>query len=1016
MDPRTASFLRYRDQGDLDALGRLFDAVSPELLRVAMHLTGNAADAEDALQATFVVAMRKAATFEADGTVSAWLSGILTGEANNLRRREGRRRGAGLPDDLVAAAGDEAERRDLVAQLRTHVDALPDEQRQALLLQLQHGLQPAEIAEVVGAAPGTVRMRIHRGLAALRRVLPASVWTLAVAALAPRGLAAVKAKVMAAAAAQAAATATVGAVTFGGLAMKKVLLGICALAAALLVWWAVTPPDDAVAPGGDDAAEVATARGDLDGDDALRHAGGDATAPGAAEAVRDEVGAAVGGARVVVRADRAHVVGPMLTEVVSMAGSGVAMVGVLVEAWQGERGDGPLDGRLLRASTDDDGAVAFDDLAVGVWRFAVYAGGLRLGEPRACTIEGGGRQSVEIHVTLGGEVRGRVVDARGAAVAGAELWVGNRVGDYSRPPHLVRLAARSDQQGRFSLHHAPLEEYVAARKPGFVASESHPVQQLGDGEIVLRLGSAPGAIAGRVTDQDGNPLAGVAVAVQDQVDRLRRDADGTLIGPRLPAIAFSDGDGRFRIDGLPEGLHSCVARQLPDAPANALADVRGGATAQVALVVRRRAALYGYVRGSDGAPRSGLYVWLTYGDGTSMPLLSGADGSFRFEGVEDRPFELAAMRNATREKVSRSFEGRDGLEMRVDLVLDDLPPLRVAVQTSSGRSLVGWVVAVDTSAGVRTAKVRDTGQASLWGVAGSEHTVRLHRDEADVHDAPVATVRATPGQLATLTVPAERLPGALVRGRVVDGQGQPVRDAWGMMPDSPVFEEPGVGADGTFEFVELGAGRHRLRLGAAGRVTLHRDVELQEGQQLDLGDVVLAREATLRIRYRRPDGRPWTARPPMPWLRTGDRYLTTKDVDYAIDGDEVVVTRVPAGVYVVGGPPGDELVIPEAEVSVTAGASRHLTIDVRVGRICALTFAGDGDQTALQVQARLGNGEIVFEQKVAAIEGIYRVPALLPLGRVEVTAVSEAGRRYRLALDVTADRASHRDVGVPHVR
>jgi len=209
MDPRTASFVRYREHGDLDSLGRLFDAVAPELLGVALHLTGNAADAEDALQATFVVAMRKAQAFEARGSVTAWLSGILTGEANNLRRREGRRRGAPMPPEVAAqmpadgAVGgvDEVERRELVAQLRTHIDALPDEQRQVLLLQLQHGLQPAEIAEVLGVAPGTVRMRIHRGLAALRRVLPASLATLAITTLAPRGLAAIKADVMAAAAA-----------------------------------------------------------------------------------------------------------------------------------------------------------------------------------------------------------------------------------------------------------------------------------------------------------------------------------------------------------------------------------------------------------------------------------------------------------------------------------------------------------------------------------------------------------------------------------------------------------------------------------------------------------------------------------------------------------------------------------------------------------------------------------------------------------------------------------------------
>ena len=65
--------------------------------------------------------------------------------------------------------------------------------KKQLLLQLQHGLQPAEIADVLGIAPGTVRMRIHRGLAALRKALPAGLAFGALALFPERGLAAVRA-------------------------------------------------------------------------------------------------------------------------------------------------------------------------------------------------------------------------------------------------------------------------------------------------------------------------------------------------------------------------------------------------------------------------------------------------------------------------------------------------------------------------------------------------------------------------------------------------------------------------------------------------------------------------------------------------------------------------------------------------------------------------------------------------------------------------------------------------------
>ncbi|MFY9343264.1 MAG: sigma-70 family RNA polymerase sigma factor [Planctomycetota bacterium] len=249
MDPLADLFDRWRRQGDLQALGAVFDALAPRLLPVAMHLCGHAADAEDALQQTFLLAMDRAPAFDAAQRLEPWLAGLLQNVVRNQSRHEARRRTEPLPECGSDAAGPmaAAEREELIARLRTHIDALPADQRHVLRLQIQHGLSPAAIAEVLELPPGTVRMRLHRGLEALRRFLPASLAAWLCASLPGRGLAAVKQQVLMAGAWKAAAVGAAGvgsvAMVGGALAMKKLVTLLVAVGVlGALWWWGALPP------------------------------------------------------------------------------------------------------------------------------------------------------------------------------------------------------------------------------------------------------------------------------------------------------------------------------------------------------------------------------------------------------------------------------------------------------------------------------------------------------------------------------------------------------------------------------------------------------------------------------------------------------------------------------------------------------------------------------------------------------------------------------------------------------
>jgi DNA-directed RNA polymerase specialized sigma24 family protein len=91
----------------------VFDGTAKQLLDLACHLVRDPAEAEDLVQATFLAAIRKSASFDESAPVQAWLYGILWREAARARRRAARtldpRRLVERvePDPLEVAAGRE---------------------------------------------------------------------------------------------------------------------------------------------------------------------------------------------------------------------------------------------------------------------------------------------------------------------------------------------------------------------------------------------------------------------------------------------------------------------------------------------------------------------------------------------------------------------------------------------------------------------------------------------------------------------------------------------------------------------------------------------------------------------------------------------------------------------------------------------------------------------------------------------------------------------------------------------
>ncbi|PPK70137.1 RNA polymerase sigma-70 factor (ECF subfamily) [Actinokineospora auranticolor] len=144
--------------------------------RLAYRLSGNAHDAEDITQETFIRVFRSLASYK-PGTFEGWLHRITTNLFLDMVRRRSRLRMEGLPEDTDRIEGDEPspeevyEETHLDPDLQASLDELPPEFRAAVVLCDVEGLSYEEIGATLGVKLGTVRSRIHRGRQALRASL-----------------------------------------------------------------------------------------------------------------------------------------------------------------------------------------------------------------------------------------------------------------------------------------------------------------------------------------------------------------------------------------------------------------------------------------------------------------------------------------------------------------------------------------------------------------------------------------------------------------------------------------------------------------------------------------------------------------------------------------------------------------------------------------------------------------------------------------------------------------------------
>ena len=773
------------------------------LTQLARALVGDAA-ADDVVQETLVVALAKPPT--RGGPLRPWLGGVARNVARmatrgRVRREKREHTVAGEPVPDVPTPEELVARVELQHRVAKLVLELPEPLRGTLLLRYVEGLDASEIARAQGIPAGTVRSRIKDGLDRVRASLDAEHggdrrrW---VAVLAPP-LAAVPGGTAA---------------LVGGLLVKtslKIALGIV-IAAVLLL-----------------ASRLAGLWGGGDGEAARSPAAVVAKPVSAPTPVSGEARAPAPSTRALPSFHDDDPEGTLRLEgqVIDEREAPVAGARVAIDT------NPP---RVVE--TEADGAFVFTGLSPRDYQLEAAAGELYAGPARLRLTDDA--EPVTLRMRRGGSVEVTVTEREGgAAVQGAVVELRST----------LVWSATTDASGVARLRGvgavwAPL----AARADGF-APAAMMISTAGAADVTervaIRLSRGP-ALAGRVVDETGAPVAGARVVPAPASEPL------PVVDPRRDGVV-TRADGRFTIPAVAPGTWRLTATHRDHAPTTTDPIAVAGERVRddVEIVLARGAVVRGVVKERSGQPvaaadvsvvAQGFVAWRA-----RRQVFTDADGRFELRGLPRRAVDVVAQ-HARGSSPIASVDLAARREHEVELVLDhggtiagvvvdeagtpvgDAPVVVEPEWSGGTEDLVAWTVR-----GVQHAVTDQGGSFAFSGLPDGAYRLRAARPGAPVSALDLArSVSARPGgEPVRIVIPAD---GRIV-GKVAFADGSAPSSFHAALGWARAV--PFASDDGAFELVAQ-AGPHTLTISGLGFVETRREVVVTGGAKTDVGTIVVA--------------------------------------------------------------------------------------------------------------------------------------------------------------------------------
>lgn len=175
-----AELVRRTQRGDRSAFDELVRRYRQRIFALALHLSGDEAEADDITQEVFLRAYNAIDRFAGRSQFFTWVYRIAVNRSLNAKRDRKRRRESPLDDprlekaleaDAMGSPARAAELRETYSRLLRALDRLPEAMRTTVVLVTMQGMSHEEVAVIQQCSPGTVAWRIHKARARLKRAL-----------------------------------------------------------------------------------------------------------------------------------------------------------------------------------------------------------------------------------------------------------------------------------------------------------------------------------------------------------------------------------------------------------------------------------------------------------------------------------------------------------------------------------------------------------------------------------------------------------------------------------------------------------------------------------------------------------------------------------------------------------------------------------------------------------------------------------------------------------------------------